>query len=98
MPGRTLIGRPELNIELKIERLVLDGLAATPRERAQIRAAAEAELSRLLSEGGLARELAAGGAVPTLAAGTVRLADDRNPWQLGEQIARAVYEGIGRQP
>jgi hypothetical protein len=86
-----------LNIELNIGRLVLDGLAATPRERAQIRAAVESELSRLLSEGGLARELAGGGALPSLAAGNVQLVGDQDPRRLGEQIARAVYDGIGRQ-
>jgi hypothetical protein len=86
-----------LNIELNIERLVLDGLAATPRERAQIRAAVETELSRLLSEGGLAHELAGGGAMPAINAGNVQIVGDHNPRQLGEQIARAVYEGIGRQ-
>ena len=87
-----------MNIELNIERLVLDGVeAATPRERAQIRAAVEAELSRLLTEGGLAHELAGGGALPAIAAGNVQLNGGRDPWQLGEQIARAVYEGIGGQ-
>lgn len=86
-----------MNIELNIERLVLDGLAATPRERAQIRAAVETELSRLLSEGGLARELAGGVALPALAAGHVQVGGDLDPRHLGEQIARAVYEGIGGQ-
>jgi len=86
-----------LNIELNIERLVLDGVAATPRERAQIRAAVETELSRLLTEGGLARELTGGVALPTLAAGGVRIVVNQSPRQLGEQIARAVYEGIGGQ-
>jgi hypothetical protein len=86
-----------LNIELHIERLVLDGLTATPRERTQIRAAVETELSRLLSEGGLAHELAGGIALPSLAADNIQLPQGGNPWQLGEQIARAVYSGIGKQ-
>jgi hypothetical protein len=86
-----------LNIELHIERLVLDGLTATPRERIQIRAAVETELSRLLSEGGLARELVNGGALPSLGASNIQLASGHDPWRMGEQIARAVYGGIGKQ-
>lgn len=86
-----------MRIELHIERLVLDGLAATPRERTMIRTAVEMELSRLLTEGGLARELAGGVALPSLGVGNIQLTPGGNPWQLGEQIARAVYAGIGQQ-
>ena len=85
-----------MNIELHIEHLVLDGLTASPHERTQIRAAVETELARLLSEGGLARELAGGVALPSLGAGSIQLPQSGNPWQLGEQIARAVYGRIGK--
>jgi hypothetical protein len=85
-----------LNIELHIEHLVLDGLTVTPRERTLIGAAVESELSRLLREGGLAGELAGGVALPSLDTGNIQLASGNDPWRLGEQIARAVYGGIGK--
>jgi hypothetical protein len=86
-----------LHIELHIERLVLDGLTASAHERTLIGAAVETELSRLLNEGGLARELAGGVALPSLGAGNMQLPQGGDPWQLGEQIARAVYDGIGNR-
>jgi hypothetical protein len=85
-----------MNIDVNIERLILDGVPLPPGQQPQVRAAVEAELARLLAEGGLYPELAAGGAVPSLPAGNVEMTGDGNPAQLGTQIARAVYGGIGR--
>jgi hypothetical protein len=82
-------------IRVMIDRLVLDGL---PLERAQgpaVKAAVEAELSRLLAEGGIDRGLALGGAVPSVSADSIKLAGG-GPAQVGMQIARSVYGGIGR--
>jgi hypothetical protein len=84
-----------MNIQLHIERLVLDGL---PIERAQgphVQAAMEAELSRLLTEHGLATDLQAGGAVPSINANGIQLSSGSSPTQLGTQIAQSVYGGIG---
>ena len=41
-----------MNINLHIERLILDGLPIEPRQRAQVQAAVEAELARLLRPAG----------------------------------------------
>ena len=84
-----------MHIELHIERLVLEGLAASPRERVLVQAAVETELARLLAEHGLSRELAGGIALPSLGAESIELSPGDDPWRLGEQIARAVYGGIG---
>jgi len=84
-----------MNIRLHIDRLVLEGLPVTRSQGPLVQAAVEAELSRLLSEGGLARELASGGAVPSLTADNIKLAKG-GPAQVGRQIARAVYGGIGK--
>lgn len=84
------------DIQLHIERLVLDGL---PMERAQgplVRAALEAELARLLTENGLGAALASGGAMPSVPASAMHLASAGNPSDLGIGIARSVYGGIGR--
>ncbi len=84
-----------MNINLHIERLVLDGLNVGPGQGALVKKAAEAELSRLLSEGGLALGLQSGGARPNIRAGSIELNGNDNPLRLGQEIARSVYSGIG---
>jgi hypothetical protein len=82
-------------IKVHIERLVLEGLPVERRHGPEVQAAVEAELSRLMSEGGLAPELASGGAVPLVRADGIRSIGG-NPAQIGRQIAKAVYGGMGR--
>jgi hypothetical protein len=85
-----------MNIQLHIERLVLDGVGVAPGQRALVQAAVEAELARLLAQGGLAQGLAAGGALPSVRAGAIQLANDGDPQRMGTQIAQSVYSGIGQ--
>ncbi len=83
------------NIDLHIERLILDGL---PLERSQgplVQAAVQAELARLLAAYGLAASLQSGGALPSVRAGAIQLTAESSPTQLGQQIAQSVYAGIG---
>jgi len=92
-------GSPRSNVRLHIERLVLDGVPLRAGQSAKLRAAVEAELTRLLSAGSLAAGLAGGGAVPTIRTRDVSLADAGTPVEpsvLGERIARSVYGGIGQ--
>lgn len=85
-----------MNINLHIERLVLDGVPVTRSQGPLLQAAVEAELARLLAIDGLSPDLAAGGAHPHIKAGNIQLANNSNPNQLGQQIARAVHGGISR--
>lgn len=85
-----------MNIELHIERLILDGLAIEPSQGAQVQAAVEGELMRLLSAAGLSRGLLSGGTMPRLTTTSIQVSDQPNPIDLGQQIAGAVYGGIGR--
>jgi hypothetical protein len=85
-----------VNINLHIERLVLDGLNIGPGQRALVKSAVEAELSRLLTERGLSPGLQGGGAIACLRANPVQISGNTNPSGLGEQIAGAVYGGIGK--
>lgn len=85
-----------MNVNLNIERLVLEGFRLRPGEHLLVRAAAEAELSRLLSEGGVSAGLLQGGAVPRLSAGDISVAGDADAGAIGRQIAHAVYGGIAR--
>lgn len=83
-----------MNVRLHIERLVLEGLQLRPGEHLIVRAAAERELSRLLSSGGPSPELLSGGAIPRLSVGEIHLPEGHSARQIGRQIARAVYGGI----
>ena len=84
-----------MNVDVHVERLVLDGIDLPQRDRAALKASVSAELAHLLADGGLSPALRAGGAVPSLPAGGIQLAAQSGPTHLGQQIARAVYGGLG---
>ncbi len=84
-----------MNINIYIERLILDGLPISHGERPLVQASVEAELARLLTTNGLAPSLRTGGALPYIPGGSIQVASDGNPGRLGQQIAQAVYGGIG---
>ncbi|HXI26416.1 MAG TPA: hypothetical protein VNG71_21360 [Pyrinomonadaceae bacterium] len=85
-----------MNIDLHIERLVLDGVDTAPGQRHLLRAAVETELTRLLLEGGLAQRLSGAGALPGVVSPAIQLNADNDAAQLGQQIAGAVYGGLGK--
>jgi hypothetical protein len=86
-----------VNIELHIERLILDGLQVAPRDRAHLQAAVEAELTRLLAADGLRSELLAGGAMRSLGGGEIQVTNNMGPLHLGNRIAQAVHGGVGAE-
>lgn len=86
-----------MNIELHIERLILDGLRVEPRDRAHLQAAVEAEVARLLAADGLRSELLSGGAMRSLSAGEIQVTNNMSPLHLGNQIAQAVHGGVGAE-
>lgn len=85
-----------MNIDLHIERLVLDGVDTAPGQQHLLGAAVETELTRLLVEGGLAHRLSGGGALPSVVGPAIQLNAANDPAQLGRQIAGAVYGGLGK--
>lgn len=85
-----------MNIDLHIERLILDGIDLTPHQRHLLQTSVTVELTRLLSERGMAPHLAGGIALNRLSASAVQWNGD-NPVQLGQQIAQSVYGGIGHE-
>lgn len=85
-----------MNINVNIERLILEGVSVPVSQRPLLQAAVEAELARLLTADGLASSWKKGGAVPSLNAGVIQLNSDINPTQLGQQIAQSVYRGMGQ--
>ncbi len=86
----------EMNINLKIEQLILDGIDLPRHQRPLLQASVEAELGRLLTSGGLASGLQNGEVVPRLSTNTIHLTGNSDPTTLGQQIAQAVYGGLGQ--
>ena len=85
-----------MNINLHIERLVLDAVDIQPAQRNLLRTAMETELSRLLAEGSLSPILSNGTVVPKIRAPEIQVTLRNGPVDLGNKIATAIYGGIGR--
>jgi hypothetical protein len=85
----------QANIQLHIERLILDDLPIDRAQAPAIQAAFEAELSRLLTERGIGAQLHSGDAVPAVRADAIQISSNHNAAQLGRQIAQSVYNGMG---
>lgn len=85
-----------MNINVHIDRLILDGLPVTHSQGPSVQAAVEVELARLLAAEGPNPALLSGGALPSVRAGNIEVTSENSPLQLGQQIAQAVYQGIGR--
>jgi hypothetical protein len=87
-----------MNIDLHIETLVIDGLDIPHSQRPALKAALEAELTRLLAENGLGEPWQAGGAVPAIKAAEMQMKPGSSATQLGASIARSVYTGLNPNP
>lgn len=85
-----------MNIEVRIDHLVLEGLPVEPGQGERVRAAVEAELARLLAAGGASAGLARGGDYPDARSGAISFSTDDTPATLGARIGRAIHGGIGR--
>ncbi len=83
-----------MNVELRIEELILQGFVLAGREH--IAAAVERELARLLAERGVPRSLGQGGDMTQVDAGSFILTPDRGSDVIGAELARAIYRGLGK--
>lgn len=79
-----------MNINLHIERLVLDGVDASQPKL--IETALTTEVARLLVGGNLSPLMRQGGVVPNMRVALIALAAD--PLTLGRDIGRAVHASI----
>jgi hypothetical protein len=84
-----------MNIDLHIERLVLDGIDLPPGGTDQLGASVKAELRRLLSERGVSPDLANGAGLARVAAPSIEVPPGGDLAGLGRAIAGAVYGGLG---
>lgn len=84
------------SINIYIDRLILEGLSVPHHRQPLLQAAVETELGRLFAMNGLTDNLRTVGAIPQISASDIQLPDETNPARLGQQIARAVYDGVNR--
>ena len=83
---------PQIN--LNIDRINLDGVSFSFRERAQFQTSLEGELARLVGENGLSPALSQSIAVPSLPEVDIQ-GMNPTPDGLGQQVAQAIYKSIG---
>ncbi len=79
-----------MNINIQIDRLILEGINLSPSQRARLQASVEAELSLLLTVNGLPPHLQNGGNIPRLPA-SINITNNMNPTQMGQEIAQAMF-------
>ena len=84
-----------MNINLHIERLVLDGLPISRRDGSAVQAAVEVELTRLLAVGGLSPSFLPGGALPSVRANSIQVGNESTPVTLGQQIGASLGRALG---
>jgi hypothetical protein len=81
-----------MNINLHIERLMLDGLSITSGDAALVQTAVESELRRLLTSSLFAP--ASSFAEARVAGGEIRLRPGVSPRDLGVQIGRSLFASL----
>jgi hypothetical protein len=84
-----------MNINLQIEKLILEGVDLSPRQRRQLQAAVETELSRLCTENGIPHSLQNSSTIPKMPA-NLNITNNSNPSLMGEQIAQSIYGGLSQ--
>ncbi len=84
-----------MDINLYIERVIIEGIPVSPREQRILKVRIESELARLLAENGLPG-VAADSNLPYVRTEAVGPSVQSDPISLGQQIARAVYSGISQ--
>lgn len=78
-------------VRIHIDRLILDGLPVDRLAAPRVRAAVEAELTRMFAAGDWRPT---GGAVPAIAAAPIAVASDARPNQIGTAVAQSVHGGL----
>jgi hypothetical protein len=84
-----------MNLTVYIERLILVDLPVTSHHTSAVRAAVEAELTRLFAEQGIAPSADIRAPLPHVQAGSITLVPDARPAQLGHAIAGALHRTLG---
>jgi hypothetical protein len=85
-----------VRIVLDIERLVLDGLLASPDDGRRVSAALQTELQRLLAAGGIPKGSGVGNVSTDSVTASVAIGRAESSDVIGRRIASAVHAAIGQ--
>lgn len=83
-----------MNINLHIERLVLDGISVEPHQRAELKATVEATLSQQLVSQGISSAIQSNNNFQSVKGDSISIENIHRPTSLGQQIGDAVYRGL----
>ncbi len=83
-----------MNINLHIERLILEGIDLQPEHKNALKAAVESVLGQQLSSQGVGSRMQIETSRSSVNAGSIAIADSPNAEGLGQQIGHAVCGGI----
>jgi hypothetical protein len=85
-----------MNVNLHIERLVLEGFPLDGRDAALVQAAVRVELTRLFAQNEAGPASLASAAVPRLQAAPMRVSGAETPQRLGAAIAQSVCGAVAK--
>ena len=85
--------KQSMNINLQIDRLILEGIEISPSQRALLQVSVENELGRLLTTNGIPEHWQEGGNIPRLST-SISVKSNMNPRQMGQGIAQSIYQDM----
>ncbi len=83
-----------MNINIQIDRLILEGINISPSQRRHLQATVTSELSNLFTANGLPAHLENGVALPSLPLGKVEVTNMSDTAVMGQQIAQQIYSQL----
>lgn len=86
-----------MNINLHIERLVLDGVSVEPHQRTELKATMESELGRLLLTNGISSSVQSNNNTRAVRGDSISIGSNNDASHIGQQVAGAVYGGMGNE-
>ena len=84
-----------MNINVHIERLILDNIGIKSHQKNELKTAVETELRQELVSQGIGFMLESNENRQSVRGRSISIENIPNPTSLGQQIANAVYKGIG---
>ncbi len=83
-----------MNINIQIDRLILEEINISPSQRRHLQATVESELSNLFTANRLPSHLQNGAALPNLPLGKVEVTNMTDTAVMGQQIAQQIYSQL----
>ncbi len=83
-----------MNINIQIDRIILENINISPSQRRHLQATVESELSSLLTTNGLPSHLQNGATLSSLPLGKVEVTNMTDIAVMGQQIAQQIYNQL----